>query len=229
VSRMFFMSVQPPNEFRRFVFGPYQYNRQYLAELIVSNAIPILGVVIFRWEVLPILTIYFIEFLIFGIFRFIALMRSFSDTLPYKMAKLGFFIIHISFFVGPMFMITMFVGSIVSEGDQTYLFRSILTIPFVLSALFLIANCCISQIIRNKHKNKSEQVRYKKTNEGETAAFNFYGKQFIVYIIGAIGLSLKSPVWALIILLGLKLLFDLSAYRKEILKKSLQAAHFRQN
>ena len=190
--------------------------------LILSNLVPVAGVLLFDWNVSAILLLYWAENAIIGFFNVLKLAlcqgpKKTSFHAPGKGGRTGpsekvfgilFFCAHFGIFtiVHGMFIIALFGKDL--PDPETYL----------LAVAGLFASHALSFFLHYVKKGEYREAQF------NTLFFQPYKRVIVMHltIIGAgwaMGM-LGSPEWALLILITLKIIFDISAHRKEHIEKA---------
>lgn len=175
--------------------------------MLFTNAIPIFGVLTFGWDVGTILTLYWLESVIIGILN-IPKMWTCEGSLGTKLFLTPFFIAHFggfslghAFFLKDVFKVGTLFDSLLSFG------------PILWTALTFLLSHIFSMLIN---------FFGKKEYEGRLAneqMFFPYGRIIIMHIViifgGGLVMLLGQPLIALIMLIGLKVMFDMAAHTME--------------
>lgn len=202
------------------------YHKASISEttLIISNIIPIIGVLFFHWDIFTILFLYWSESAIIGFFNVIKMALALGISLKrneavapmanaiQKIFMIPFFIIHYGGFmiVHLVFIIVLF-GPISTMSNRDQIISTFLVV--ILGWLSLTISHGISFY-----------TNYLQKKEYETATINGlmmqpYGRIIIMHltiIFGAFILILTGgPAWVLALMVILKTGLDLRAHRKE--------------
>lgn len=199
-----------------------------LVTLAAANAIPLVGVLFFGWDLAQILILFWAETVVIGFFTFwkILLSKKIDDReaaayaalkkpLPVKPQAivkvffLLFFPVHFGFFMlGHAFFLTSLFGSI---SPQTFTALSFGGIGFSLLSLF------VSHLISffTNYIGKKEYLQY----SPQALMVQPYKRVMIMHItvlLGGLVVSfLGSPVYAIAFLVLIKTVFDISSHTKE--------------
>ena len=185
--------------------------------LVLSNLIPIAGVLFFDWSVAAILLLYWAENAIIGFINVLkmavsqGLKKSFlparqkGTTVPpfEKVFGILFFCAHFGVFTlaHGIFVISLFGKDLPDPGS------------FLLATLSLFVSHALSFFLHFIKRGEYKQAKF------NSLFFQPYKRIIVMHItIIAAGWAmgmLGSPDWALLILITLKILFDIGAHRKE--------------
>ncbi len=186
--------------------------------LILSNLLPIYGVLFLGWEVFPIMLLFWTENVIIGVFNILKMLMCSPASPAQWVAKLflvPFFSVHYGgFAMAHGFVIfALFGGSNIEVTDILDLTKFLQLVGgynFVLGFLTLFLSHCISFVMNYILKGE-----YKQASPGDLM-FQPYGRVGVLHITiifgGFILLALGSPTGGLIILIVLKLAIDVLAH-----------------
>ncbi len=196
--------------------------------LIVANLVPLYGVVFLRWEVFPLVFLYWFENVIVGVFNVFRMV----STPPYdvktwvgKVFLIPFFCVHYGMFtaIHGVFVMVLFGGygyqgapfpgpEIVAGSMKEY--------GLVLPAVVLFLSHGFSFVWN--HLGRGE---YKRAGLNELMA-RPYGRIVILHLTiifgGFLIMTLGSPIAGLLLLVALKIGFDLKAHLREHARLSLR-------
>lgn len=185
--------------------------------LVLSNLVPVAGVLLFGWNVSSILLLYWAENAVIGFFNVLkmalsqgpkktSLPRGKNEArtgAPEKIFGILFFCVHFGIFtaVHGMFIIALFGKNMADPAS------------YLLAVACLFFSHALSFILHYIKKGEYRDARF------NDLFFQPYKRVIVMHltIIGAgwaMGM-LGSPEWALLILITLKIIFDISAHRKE--------------
>jgi hypothetical protein len=190
--------------------------RVSIASLILSNLVPLFGVLFFSWDVSTILILYWSENVIIGFYNILkmALAQQRSDqakfstgfkssSIPQRLYLIGFFIVHFGIFT---FGHAVFVFSFF--GTKQPSFKNLL--PALLS---LFVSHGISTYVHFIKNGEYRRVTY------NDLFFQPYKRVFIMHlaiIFGAwLSIIFKMPSMVLVVLVFLKITVDIYFHRKE--------------
>jgi hypothetical protein len=185
--------------------------------LVLSNLVPVLGVLFFDWSVAAILLLYWAENVIIGLFNVfkMAISQGPKKTAPSLRAKgspsppfekvfaILFFCVHFGMFtlVHGIFVVSLFGRDL--PDPATYL----------LAVLSLFISHALSFFFHFVKKGEYKEAHFNRL------FFQPYKRVIVMHVtIIAAGWAmgfLGSPDWAVLILILLKILFDIGAHRKE--------------
>ena len=192
---------------------PHEPSRYSLWALILANLVPLAGVLIFGWSLPEIMVLYWVETAIIALYH-IAKNIVISPYLGLFSALLtlckvgGFMALHF------LFIWLLFVKTGASESErfgsstqEAWLYISALW-PAILSLLFSHGHSFMSNFMASSR-------RYSNTEVDDKEVFSRVLIMHLTVILGGgLAMIIGEPIWALAILVGLKLLADLHAHTK---------------
>lgn len=195
--------------------------RPSVLALVAANLLPLGGVVFLGWEIFPLVFLFWIENVIVGGFNVLKMLVADAGSAAawaLKGFKIPFFCVHYGLFcfVHGVFVVVFFGHGVVEMRggpDLASLWRALQTHHLVWAALALAASHGVS-FVQN----------YLRTGEYRRVTLDLlmmapYARVVVLHVAilagGFLILSLGSPLWALILLLGLKLVLDLGAHLRE--------------
>ncbi len=189
--------------------------------LVIANLVPLYGVLTRHWEIFPILVLFWIENVIVGIINFLKMAfaaPASTGSWLIKIPLIPFFCFHYGMFtlVHGIFVFGFF-GGYFAEGsifpDENILFKAITDTGLGWAILALLISHAVS--FTWNYIGKGE---YKKAHPQELMG-QPYGRVVILHITILIGgflvMALGSPVYALLILIFLKIFIDIQSHTKE--------------
>lgn len=189
--------------------------------LVTANLVPLYGVLSLKWEVFPILVVFWIENVIVGIFNVLKMALAAPASTGSWLAKIlliPFFCFHYGMFtfVHGIFVFGFF-GGYFTEGagfpDENALFTAIRDTGLGWAILALLISHTVSFVMNYIGKGE-----YKKTNPQELMG-QPYGRVVLLHITivagGFLVMALGSPIFALLILILLKIFIDIQAHIRE--------------
>ncbi|MBF8264444.1 MAG: hypothetical protein HW384_308 [Dehalococcoidia bacterium] len=201
-------------------FKPADLKKPTVVILILSNLVPLYGVLFLDWEVFPILLLFWTENIIIGVFN-IFKMAICSPASPgqwaAKLFLVPFFSVHYGIFtlVHGLFIYTLFGGLIIKETeipDLTLLRQITGGYSFTLGFLSLFLSHGISFVINYIHKGKYKQANL------NNLMWQPYGRVVILHLTiifgGMLVSALGSPTGGLILLVVLKMAIDALSHLK---------------
>ena len=216
-------SIRGNNPFRgpRPGFRLSDLSRPSVVSLLVANLFPLYGVLFLGWNVFLILLVFWLENVTIGAFnvlRMLAAAPRDGASWAKKVFLVPFFCVHYGGFCAAhgVFVVAFFGGFM--RGDGT--FRDLEgVLGFVRSSglqwavLGLVLSHGVSFVMNYLRKGEFRNA------DLDTLMFQPYGRVIILHmtiILGGIAaMALHSPVWALVLLIGLKVIIDLGAHLKE--------------
>lgn len=191
--------------------------------LIAANLLPLYGVIVLDWPVFPLLLLFWLENVVIGAFNVLRMLfADVTDAVLWagKLFMIPFFCFHYGMFTAlhGSFVVHLFGGKTYQHLDKGLLpvegtVRAINDFDLVLP-LAVLAGSHLFSFLWN----------YLFRGEFRRAALNeLMGRPYkriivlhvTIIIGGGITMTLGSPLWALLLLLALKISFDLKAHVKE--------------
>ena len=201
-------------------FKPSDLKKPTVIILILSNLLPIYGVLFLGWEVFPIMLLFWTENVIIGVFNILKMLMASPASPAQWVAKL-FLVPCFSVHYGGFAIAHGFVNFALFGGanskvtdilDLTVFLQVVGGYNFVLGFLSLFFSHCISFVT-----NYILNGKYKHASPGDLM-FQPYGLAALLHITiifgGFILLALGSPTGGLIILIVLKIAIDVLAHIK---------------
>ena len=195
--------------------------RPSVVSLLLANLFPLYGVLFLGWEVFLVILIFWLENVIIGAFNVLRMLVAAprdGASWAAKAFMVPFFCVHYGGFCAGhgVFVVGFFGGLARFEGT----FRSLEDVfGFVRSSglewavLGLALSHGVSFVMNYLRKGE-----YRNANLDELM-FQPYGRIVILHLTIILGgfaaMALRSPVWALVLLIGLKVMVDLRAHLKE--------------
>ena len=193
------------------------WRRPSVIALILANLVPVGGVLFFGWEVFPLMFLFWSENVIVGAFNVLRMIFA----LPFKIGVLPmipFFCVHYGLFtfVHGIFVIELFGGGLKSRGGfpEPEMFCQIMRENHLgWAVLGLAVSRGISFVT-----NYVGQGEFRRITPGQLMA-QPYGRIVVLHIalLGGAFLiqALHSPVFGMLLLVGLKILLDLGSHLRE--------------
>jgi len=200
--------------------------------LIAANLVPLFGVLLFDWSVFKVLLLFWAENLIIGFVQILRLISA-ANQHGEKFTLVPFFAVHYGLFTlghgtllleifGPesgIEFVDTGLFSVVTAAQQLVLADTDLLLGF--TAL------CVSHLFSFGH-NFLVKGLYQTSQPKELFA-QPYGRVIIMHVTVLVGgfaaQALGSPAWALLVLVGLKLLFDLNAHLEQNRATAIVTSH----
>ncbi len=199
--------------------------------LIAVNLLPLVGVLCFDWDAIMIVMFYCIETFIIGVFNIAKMIKSeaeipkehlqknvsnFSQTNNFgnkpgciKAAMVPFFIVHYNAFVIIQTVVIVLLS--IQASDIELNLNSFISYEFIINVVLIVFSHAYSY-----KKNYIDKEEYKKqpiTSLMFTPYKRVFIQQFTV-ILGTFFIILfQGPAGFLILLVGLKLIFDIRAHK----------------
>lgn len=190
--------------------------------LVAANLFPLYGVLAWDWQVFPLLALFWMENVIIGLLNVARMLAADPADPALWLAKLfyiPFFSVHYGFFTvghGVFVLSGMFGGE--SGGVQGLdVLAPALNAARTYDLWLPIAALGASHLF-SFFWNYLQRGEYLRASLSELM-FKPYARVFVLHITiiggGFAAMALGSPVWALVLLIGIKVGLDLAAHRKE--------------
>lgn len=203
-------------------FAGYQVNLTPTAMfLIVMNIIPIIGVFVFGWDTGTLLLLYWLESVVIGILNIPKILSCQGEDkgAAYRRPSLGgkiflcvFFAVHFGgFSFGHYAFLASFFKSVPPFSELIGDLVSAKGLLFSMLGLFVSH---FFSMVRNFYGNGEY-----KTRSPNTQMFTPYGRVFIMHVViifgGAMVQAFGAPVLAILLLIVLKTVIDVTAHMAE--------------
>jgi hypothetical protein len=189
--------------------------------LLAANVLPLFGVLFFKWEVFPLMLLFWMENVVVGIINVLKMALAPTEDgagMLNKLFLIPFFCAHYGIFtlVHGMFVIGLFGGGFRAGGpgpDPGALVSAIREQHLQWIVLAMAASHGFSffhnYLARNERANANVQ----------SLMVSPYGRVIVLHvaILGGAFLiaALRSPIWGLILLIALKTTLDVKAHLRE--------------
>jgi len=195
--------------------------RPSVVSLLAANLFPLYGVLFLGWDVFLILLVFWLENVTIGVFNILRMLAAAprdAATWGKKVFFVPFFSIHYGgFCAGHGVFVVAFFGGLM-RGDGTL--RNLEDLSGFVRAnglhwavLALLLSHGVSFVVNYLGKGE-----YRNADLDELM-MQPYGRVVILHLTillgGAVAMALRSPVWALVLLIAMKVLVDLQAHVKE--------------
>jgi hypothetical protein len=187
--------------------------------LMAANLLPLYAVIFWKWEVFPLLVLFWIENVIIGVLNALRMLLIDPTDLPLWAGKaffVPFFCFHYGMFtaVHGAFVFSMFSQYKLAGLDPIEpAFRAVADWSIGPPVLALVASHLFSFFWNYLYRGEFRRAQL------QVQMFKPYGRVIVLHVTILVGglaaLKLGSPMWALLILLGLKIGLDLFAHLKE--------------
>lgn len=200
----------------------FPWSRLSVWALVLANLVPVYGVLVLGWDVFPLMLLFWLENVVIGLFNVLRLLCARPADGPTWLVKLfmvPFFVVHYGLFtfVHGVFVLALFSGS--GDGGTGMPFGlirpvadAIATWHLGLPLLVLTASHLYSFVT-----NYLVGGEYRRTPLLKIM-FLPYGRVIALHVAivlgGLFAQVLGSPVWALLLLIAVKIGFDLTAHRR---------------
>lgn len=184
--------------------------------LILVNLVPIMGVFLFDWDVGTLLLLYWVESIVIGLLNIPKMLTAKGDTgkvgIGHRLFLIIFFCVHFGLFCfGHYSFLSGFFETI---PPLTELLSQIMSLQGVLiSALGLLVSHALSMFLN--FYGKGEYL----TRAVGAQMFLPYGRIFIMHFViifgGILVEAFGAPIFALLLLVGLKIIVDLASHAAE--------------
>jgi len=189
-----------------------------VAILVAANLVPLYGVVFLRWQVFPLMVLFWLENVIIGFFTVLKMVVA--DPAPgagclVKPFLIGFFMFHYGGFASGhlVFVLTLFGGFWQKGLADGAAVRTVADLQIGWAVLALVLSHAISFGLNYMGKGE-----YKTANVG-ALMFQPYGRVVVLHLSllagGFVIVLLDSPVFAVALLVVLKILLDVTAHVRE--------------
>jgi hypothetical protein len=191
--------------------------------LIAANLLPLYGVLILGWPVFPVMLLFWLENVVIGILNALRmLLADPSDSVLWasKLFMVPFFCFHYGFFtaIHGVFVISLFGGKDYRQLDHGLwpieaATRAVLDFDLKWAIAGLAASHVFSFLWN--YLGRGEYRRAALTELMQRPYSRIVVLHLTILLGGGITIALGSPLWALLLLIGLKISFDLKAHIKE--------------
>lgn len=201
--------------------GIAELARPSVLTLLIANILPLFGVLLLHWDVFPLLVVFWLENVIVGVFNVIKMLFASPASgrqWGAKIAAIPFFCFHYGMFtlIHGLFVFLVFGGILneTSEDLSPGLFAQVFN-EYLLwwAVLALFISHLVSFVLNYIGKGEYKQAKINALM-GEP-----YGRVVILHITIILGAFLVAifgaPVFALILLIALKLIVDIQAHLRE--------------
>jgi hypothetical protein len=191
--------------------------------LIAANLLPLYGVLILGWPVFPLILLFWLENVVIGLLNALRmLLVDPTDSVLWasKLFMVPFFCFHFGFFtaIHGTFVVSLFGGKAYRQLDHGLwpiegASRAI--VDFDLK--WALAGLAISHVFSFlwNYLGRGEYRRAALTELMKRPYSRIVVLHLTIIIGGGIAMTLGSPLWALLLLVGLKISFDVKAHIKE--------------
>ncbi len=188
--------------------------------LVVSNLVPVFGVLFLGWEAYPLMLLFWIENVLIGIFNVLKMLFCSPDNPAVWMGKLfivPFFTVHYGIFT---FVHGVFVMFVFNEGMRSASFPNAQAVWDTIRREHLIwgiVGLAVSHAI-------SFATNYIGRGEYKQASLSLlmmqpYGRVMVLHVTiiigGALMMALNSPTFGLLLLMALKIALDVRSHLRE--------------
>lgn len=187
--------------------------------LVAANLLPLYGVVFWNWEVFPLLALFWMENVLIGVLnaaRMLLIDPADAALWAAKLLMVPFFCVHYGMFtaIHGIFVFSMFGqykmhGFEVLEPAARATADWNLWLPVGALAASHLFSFFWNYLVRGEYRRASLQAQMMKP----------YSRVVILHVTiligGAGAMALGSPLWALLVLLAIKIGMDLKAHLKE--------------
>jgi len=204
--------------------------RPSIIALIAANLVPLFGVLFLGWEVFPLMFLFWSENVVIGLMNVLKMLFAgpgSGNSIPARLFMMVFFSIHYGMFtlVHGIFVMVLFGGDAFRPhgGPSPTMFLNVIREYHLGWALLgLFASHAVSFVSNYIRKGEYRQAELGKLMSQP------YARIFILHIAiigsGFLVAALKSPTAGLVLLILLKIAFDLAAHMSERKKFSRPAA-----
>ena len=191
-----------------------------MAALIAANLAPVLGVLLFDWNVFLVLVLFWVENVIIGLLNLLkmALASGPGSLWPMKFFLIPFFTVHYGGFAAGhgVFVFGFFMegqGDVPGLEDFLPWFLELMAehqLFFAVGALLIshLVSFVVNYLLRGEYRQTSE-------SQLMMAPYGRVAVLHITIIAGGFAvMALGQPIWALLILIALKIGIDLKAHSR---------------
>lgn len=191
------------------------------AVLIAANAFPIIGVLVFHWQIFPIMLLYWLENLIVGAFNVLRMLASEPANAVKWLGKLfmiPFFCVHYGMFtfVHGVFVFALFGGGLHEPGafpTPAHVLETIARLKIGWAVFAIIASHAVSFVTNYIGGGEYKRVTLDQLMQQP------YGRVVVLHLAILFGgfavMALKQPVFSLILLVVFKTVLDIKSHRAE--------------
>jgi hypothetical protein len=190
--------------------------------LILANLVPIGGVLFAQWEVFPIMLLFWLENLVVGVITALKILACGRGNIAEKIFMVPFFVVHYGMFcfVHGTFVFALFApkdGSMGGTGgfgpDPATVLHMVQQQGLWIAVVALVASHLFSFAV-----NFLGQGEYRTAEAGKVMMAP-YGRIIVLHVViifgGFVVMALDAPLIALLLLVILKIIMDVSAHVRE--------------
>ena len=205
----------------RLKISPAEFKRISVIAIIITNLIPIYGVLFMGWQVFPVIFLYWIENVIIGISNVLKMLLSSPGSPGQWVAKffmIPFFCVHYGMFtlVHGIFILVFF-GGYMKSGSRMPCISDLLKLIGSLQIWGAVLALMLSHTV-SFITNYIGNGEYKQASLSDLMA-QPYGRVIILHLTIMIGgflmMALGSPVVGLVFLIVLKTFIDIKTHLKQ--------------
>lgn len=212
-------------------------NRWALLSLVVANLLPLAGVLFWGWRLIDLLTLYWIESAVVGVYTVLKILLAGRSRGPVAVAVVGklfiipFFVFHYGLFwlVHGMFLQVLFTGRTMDQALTGIFDNPALSggLAFFASPLIALAQAdhqlwpVIGLLLSHGVSFVTNYIgggEYRRTAPNE-AMGQPYSRVFVLHLViiggGFVAMALGQSLPALLLFVGLKVVVDLRAHLRE--------------
>ena len=187
--------------------------------LVIANIYPIIGIIFLNWEVFPLLLFFWTENLVIGFYTVLKMLTASSDNAKTtaKFFMIPFFCFHYGIFtlVHGIFVVAMFGTGFAGSGstDIGSLWQQVINNGLIWGTLLLLASHGLSFFQNYIGKQEYRHIAL------QTLMSQPYGRVVILHVTiiigGFLAMLLGAPIAALLFLIVLKIVIDISTHLRE--------------
>ncbi len=210
--------MQSSGPFHPAARAPAGPSRAALAALVLANLAPLAGVLLWDWRVFDLVLLFWAENVVIGAVNVLRMLcaRPPIPIRPEKRAfRIVFFCVHYGLFtfIHGMFVLTLFGSPVPGEPAPPWVWFGQLDASLLLPFAALVASHGISFVTNYLGRG---EYRRADLNQLFTQPYSRVVVLHLVVLLGgALVFFLGSPLWGLLLLLGLKTALDLRSHRAE--------------
>jgi hypothetical protein len=201
-------------------FKPPDEGKPQIVPLIISNLIPVIGVLFLQWKIFAILILYAWEFVLIAAFRFLKQGRFEARNLQPVSTRFMYYVSQTGFFLFFVFIVVLiFLIRLLLINEDPGELDAVCNPAFAIFAALISVNCYFSikqsKIIKSQHEVFGTPI-----SAGRVL-------QWIPLIVCLVSLLRGSPLWSLVLTLSIKLAVDLIEYfnNRRIYVESVKKDH----
>lgn len=198
-----------------------EWLRPTVLVLVLANLVPLFGVFVWRWEVFPLLLLFWFENVIIGVFNALKMLLASPGAALTWVAKLfliPFFCFHYGMFtfVHGVFVVGFFGGAFRAGApfpDLAFFWQQVIELKLMWAILGLAVSHAVSFAWNYLGHGEYQRASVPALMQQP------YGRVVVLHLTILLGgflmMALRSPVVGLVLLVALKIALDLRAHLRE--------------